>query len=184
MLRNHPYSFAVAAAQTPLGKNAARSLRGRLGLCAGLAIGLSSLFGAKSAAAEPELKPSQEEAKADFDEEMAPVLKNANEKCGTKIVLKSDYSHFVKANWAGYAHYSYCKPVLDAIASLCERPAYKKVMAKKINTVSCVFAGDKPPKKIAEALKIEGGTITFILDKTLGSSASSISPFIEEALDQ
>ena len=81
-------------------------------------------------AAEPELKPAQEEAKAVFDQAMEEPLKALNEKCGTKVTVKSDYQNFKDADWQGKAHYSWCQPVVEAITSMCsDRPAYKKAIA-------------------------------------------------------
>ena len=43
-----------------------------------------------SLALAEDLKPAQEEAKAKFDEAIEEPLKLMNEKCGTKVVVKTD----------------------------------------------------------------------------------------------
>lgn len=99
-------------------------------------------------AGDPELKPAQEEAKGQFDQTMEESFKAMNEKCGTKATLKSDFHNYKEADWSGKAYYSWCQPVVDAIASMCaDRPAYKKALSKKLTGVSCLFGGVKPAEK-------------------------------------
>lgn len=100
------------------------------------------------ALAEPELKPAQEEAKDKFDAEIADAVKTMNEKCGTKVVVKTDFEHFKEAEWSGTSVSSYCSSVTQAIGAMCEaRPAYKKILAKKLTGVACLVGGVKPAKK-------------------------------------
>jgi hypothetical protein len=95
-----------------------------------------------------DLKPVQEEAKAKFDEAMEAPMKALNEKCGTKVAIKSDYENYKEAEWSGSGYYGWCQPAVDAIAAMCaDRPAYKKVIAKKLTGFSCLFAGVKPKEK-------------------------------------
>jgi hypothetical protein len=108
-----------------------------------LTLSLSAL-----AFAEIELKPAQEEAKEKFENEIADAVKAMNEKCGTKVVVKTDFQNFKEADWSGTSVSSYCVPVAETLAEMCEsRPAYKKVLSKKLTGVSCLFAGVKPAKK-------------------------------------
>lgn len=103
---------------------------------------------AASTAFAQDLKPAQEEAKAKFDEAMEEPLKVMNERCGTKVTLKSDYENFKDSEWTGMGYYAWCQPVVDTISSMCaDRPAYKKVLSKKLTGISCLFAGVKPKDK-------------------------------------
>lgn len=111
-------------------------------------LALAPLALSSAAVAAPELKPFQEEAKADFDEAMAEPLKAANAACGLKLTYSSEYEKFDAKVWAGTQHYSWCVPVLEEIKSICEtRPAYKKVLVKKLKSVACLFTGVKPQEK-------------------------------------
>jgi hypothetical protein len=95
-----------------------------------------------------DLKPAQEEAKAEFDKTMEPLMKAMNEKCGTKVTVKTDFENFKREAWTGRAYYSWCQPVPDTIAQLCaDRPAYKKVLSKSLKGISCLFSGVSELKK-------------------------------------
>jgi hypothetical protein len=95
-----------------------------------------------------DLKPAQEEAKEKFETEIADSVTALNEKCGTKIVVKADFENFKDADWAGTSYSSYCSGVTDALGEMCaSRPAYKKVLSKKLTGVSCLFSGVKPAEK-------------------------------------
>lgn len=98
--------------------------------------------------ADAELKPAQEEAKEKFDTEVVDGLKSMNDKCGTKVTIKTDFEHFKEADWSGTSVSSYCTSVTQAIGAMCEaRPAYKKIIAKKLTGVSCLVGGVKAAKK-------------------------------------
>lgn len=98
--------------------------------------------------AEVELKPAQEEAKEQFESEMADSVKALNEKCGTKVAVKTDFQNFKEADWSGISVSTFCQSVTSSLAAMCEaRPAYKKVLGKKLTGVSCLFSGVKPGKK-------------------------------------
>ncbi|CAM4505645.1 hypothetical protein D7Y27_07890 [Corallococcus sp. AB004] len=101
-----------------------------------------------SAFAEEDLKPAQEEAKAKLEEEIEDDLKATNDKCGTKLEVKTDFQNFKTDDWSGTSFSSYCEAVIQEIGSMCEnRPAYKKVIAKKVTGVACLFGGVKPVEK-------------------------------------
>ena len=110
-----------------------------------LAIGLFSSFAlAAVAVAAPELKPAQEEAQASFEKEVEEPLKRMNDKCGTKVTVKTDFENFKTETWGRTDPGSYCALALRGVDVMCERPAYKKQIVKKITTVSCLLAGAKP----------------------------------------
>lgn len=99
-------------------------------------------------ASAEELKPAQEEAKAEFDKTMDPAVAKMNEACGTKVTVTTDFQNFKRDAWRGIAYYSWCQDVPDTIAELCtKRPAYKKVLTKQLKGISCLFAGVSPLKK-------------------------------------
>lgn len=149
-------------------------------------------FAAVCLAAEPELKPNQEEAKGKFDEAIEAPLKELNDKCGTKIkAVKTDYENWKEDDWSGRAHYSWCPDAVSAIASMCEaRPAYKKAIAKKLTGVSCLFAGVKPKDKkdgsndfTLRNMSFEKGTFTFHLHPDTANIGDNAKATMEKALN-
>lgn len=142
-------------------------------------------------AEEPDLKPAQEEAKGQFDEAIEAPLKDMNAKCGTKVTVKSDFQNFKGDDWKGMAFYSWCNAVPEAIGSMCaERPAYKKVLAKKLTTISCLFAGVKPKDKkdgsndfTLRNMSFEKGTFTFTMDKDQANLNDNVKATLEKALN-
>ena len=145
-----------------------------------------------SFAAEPELKPAQEEAKGKFDEAIEEPLKALNEKCGTKITtVKSDYENFKEADWSGTAFYSWCPSAIEAITSMCEaRPAYKKAIGKKLTGLSCLFAGVKPKEKkdgssdfTLRNMSFTNGVFTFHIHKDSSNVSDSAKATMEKALN-
>jgi hypothetical protein len=136
-------------------------------------------------AGEPELKPAQEEAKGQGDEAVEAPLKAMNEKCGTKITVKTDYENFKGAEWEGVSFSSWCPAAIDAIAGMCaDRPAYKKAIAKKLTGISCLFNGVKPKDKkdgsndfTLRNMSFEKGVFTFRIHKdeaNLGDNAKAV----------
>lgn len=143
-------------------------------------------------AAEPELKPAQEEAKGKSDEALGDSLKGLNEKCGTKIAaVKTDYENFKEADWSGTAFYSWCPNAIDTIASMCaERPAYKKALGKKLTGVSCLFAGVKPKDKkdgssdyTLRNMSFDKGVFVFHIEKDEANLSDATKATIEKALN-
>lgn len=138
-----------------------------------------------------ELKPAQEEAQDKFNEETADSLKALNEKCGTKVTLKTDFENFKGDEWSGTSYPSYCTAVLDTLASMCaDRPAYKKALGKKLTSVSCLFAGAKGPAKdenynvtTTKNMSFEKGTFTFHMLKDLSNLSDNAKAVIEKALN-
>ncbi|MCB9655668.1 MAG: hypothetical protein H6729_16210 [Deltaproteobacteria bacterium] len=145
-----------------------------------------------TAQAAPELKPFQEEAKADFDEAMAEPLKAANEACGLKLTVTSEYEKFDAKEWSGRSHYSWCVPVLEEIKSICEkRPAYKKVLVKKLKSVSCVFTGVKPAEKkdgtsdyTIRNMELKSGAFVFHMATKQANINYSAKTVLEKALNE
>ncbi len=138
-----------------------------------------------------DLKPAQEEAKAKFEEAMEEPLKAMNEKCGTKVAIKTDYENYKEAEWKGRSFYSWCQPAVDTIASMCaDRPAYKKVLAKKLTGMSCLFAGVKPPEKkdgssdfTLRNMTFDKGVFTFRIHPDQANVADSAKATVEKALN-
>jgi hypothetical protein len=145
-----------------------------------------------SFAADPELKPAQEEAKGKSDEALEEPLKALNEKCGTKIAaVKTDYENFKEADWKGIAFYSWCPGAVEAITGMCEaRPAYKKALAKKLTAISCVFAGVKPKEKkdatndfTLRNMTFDKGTFTFHVAPDQSNISDNVRATVEKALN-
>lgn len=102
---------------------------------------LASLCMASSFAVAAELKPFQTEAKVLFDSEVEAPLKATNDACGTTLTVKTNFELYSEAEWSVQSISNRCKGVLDAVQSLCERPAYKSAVAQKIKEVHCLFGG-------------------------------------------
>ena len=143
-----------------------------------------------AALADEELKPAQEEAKAKFEQELEDSLKATNEKCGTTLTIKSDFQNFKTAEWDHASVSSPCQEVVDAIGSMCDRPAYKKVIAKKLTAVACVFTGVKPAEKkdgsngrTLRNLSLDKGTFTLHMDKDLANIADNTRAALEKAFN-
>ncbi|GMU62679.1 MAG: hypothetical protein AMXMBFR34_44420 [Myxococcaceae bacterium] len=142
-------------------------------------------------AGDPELKPAQEEGKEQFDESVGKVLKTLNEKCGTKITtVKSDFHNFKPEDWQGRAFYSWCDPVIEGITTLCERPAYKKAIAKKLTGIQCLFTGVKPPQKedgsnegTLRNMSFEKGQFIFRMSKDAANVSDNAKAVMEKALN-
>lgn len=152
----------------------------------------SPLVFASPAIAEPELKPFQEEAKVAFDEAMEQPLKEANAACGSRITIRSEYDKFKAETWQGMAHYSWCVPVLEAVKAMCEsRPAYKKALSKKLNSVACLFSGVKPPEKsdgsnegTLRNMSMAEGVFTFHMSPQTANASDNARVTIEKALNE
>lgn len=124
-----------------------------------------------AALADDDLKPAQEEAKEKFETEIADGLKAMNEKCGTKIAMTVDWKNYndeaVKA--ANISFSSYCSGALiDPVVAMCDRPAYKKAIAKKLTALKCLVTGGKAKGKDQSSadytmshMKFEKGTFTY-----------------------
>jgi hypothetical protein len=139
-----------------------------------------------------DLKPAQEEAKEKFQNETEEALKAMNDKCGTKIVVTTDFNNFKEEAWAGTSYSSYCAGPIGAIGAMCEaRPAYKKILAKKLTGVACIFAGVKPAEKkdgsneaTLRNMSFSKGVFTFHLGKDIGANLEeNTKATIEKALN-
>lgn len=143
-----------------------------------------------SAFADEDLKPAQEEAKESFEQTIAPALKAANDKCGTKLTVKSDFQNFKPEDWGSSSNGSYCEAALNGLEALCERPAYKKAVAKKVTGVSCLFTGVKPAEKddgtnsaTQRNITLEKGTLTYRMDKDHTNISDNTKAVLEKALN-
>lgn len=153
-------------------------------------LAFATLFVSTHALAQ-DLKPVQEEGKAKFDEAMEEPIKALNEKCGTKVAVKSDFENYKDAEWSGRAFYSWCEPVVSSIAAMCDRPAYKKVLTKKLTAVNCLFAGVKPKEKkdgssdfTLRNMTFEKGVFTFRMHPDSSNVSDSAKTTMEKALNQ
>jgi len=151
-----------------------------------------ALFAAAVAfAGEPELKPAQEEGKEEFEKSIAEPLKALNEKCGTKITtVKTDFHNFKSDEWSGMAYYSWCNPVVEGITALCERPAYKKAIAKKLQGIQCLFSGVQGPKKddgsnegTLRNMSFDKGQFIFHMAKDAANVSDNAKAVMEKALN-
>ncbi|NOJ79727.1 hypothetical protein [Myxococcus xanthus] len=143
-----------------------------------------------SAFAEEDLKPAQEEAKASFEEKISEALAAANEKCGTKLTVKTDFQNFKPEAWANSSYGSYCEAAINGVTSMCERPAYKKAIAKKVTGVSCLFGGVKPPEKkdgtndaTLRNLSLDKGTLTYRMSVDHTNIEDNTTATLEKALN-
>lgn len=143
-----------------------------------------------SALADEDLKPAQEEAKAKFEQELEDPLKAANEKCGTSLTIKTDFQNFKTAEWDHASVSSPCEEVVKALGSMCERPAYKKVIAKKLTAVACLFSGVKPAEKkdgsnerTLRNMSVDKGTLTIHMDKDLANISDNTRTTLEKAFN-
>jgi hypothetical protein len=134
---------------------------------------LVAMFVVAGFAFAEDLKPAQEEGKEAFEKETADSLKALNEKCGTKATITADFANFDAEKWSGVSYPSYCRDVVDAVAEMCSsKPAYKKVIAKKLTQVACLFKGAKPAQKddgsngaTLRNMSFNKGVFTLFLDK-------------------
>ncbi len=143
-------------------------------------------------AAEPELKPAQEEAKEKSDAALADSIKELNEKCGTKLTTaKTDYENFKQPEWVNVSHASWCSTAVDAIAAMCaERPAYKKAIGKKLTGVSCLFTGVKAKEKADGSndytlrnMSFEKGVFIFHIEKDQSNIYDNARATLEKVLN-
>lgn len=89
-----------------------------------------------------ELKPFQKEARLSFEKSISSALKDANAACGTRLKVKTNFNWFDPKDWDGVGYEDSCKEVLRGITAMCERPEYKKALAKKVTGVACLFTWD------------------------------------------
>jgi hypothetical protein len=91
-----------------------------------------------------ELAPFQKEAKISFEKSISSALKDANTACGTRLKVKTNFNWFNPRDWDGVGYEDACKEVLLGLAAMCERPEYKKALAKKVTGVACQFTLNIP----------------------------------------
>ncbi len=155
-----------------------------------LLLGIALALAPALALAE-ELKPAQEEAKASFTTALEDPVKALNEKCGTKVAIKADFENWKATDWPSASFYSYCQPVIDTIAAMCaDRPAYKKVLAKKLTGIQCLFGGVKPKDKkdgsnefTLRNMSFDKGVFTFHMHVDSANIADNTKATVEKALN-
>ncbi|NRD68138.1 hypothetical protein HRD49_41055 [Corallococcus exiguus] len=143
-----------------------------------------------SAFAEEDLKPAQEEAKAKLEETIEDALKATNDKCGTKLEVKTDFQNFKTDDWSGTSFGSYCQSIIEGIGSMCERPAYKKAIAKKVTGVACLFGGVKAAEKkdgtndaTLRNMSLDKGVFTYHLSKDHANLDDNTKATLEKAFN-
>jgi len=105
-------------------------------LCLAVALAAAPAF------ADDDLKPAQEEMKDKFEKEIEAPLKAMNDACGTKMKLTVDWKNFDSDAWGtGLTSVSYCQGAIEGVGKACQRPAFKKAIAKKVTGLACLFKG-------------------------------------------
>jgi hypothetical protein len=151
----------------------------------------AALF-AFTAFADDDLKPAQEEAKEAFEKEIADNLKSANEKCGTKLAIPTvDWKNYTTEAIGNTSLSSYCGAALiDTLSSLCDRPAYKKAIAKKVTALRCNVAGGKAPAKdenynahTQAHIKLDKGVFSYTFHKDHSNLTDNGKAVLEKAFN-
>jgi hypothetical protein len=152
----------------------------------------AALFSTSVLAAEPALKPAQEEGKAKAEARLEKPLQTLNEKCGTSVAVKTDYENFDGALWKTKAHFAWCPEVVSALAAMCaDRPAYKKALSSNFKAISCLFSGvvAREPKEgnaqfALRNMSFENGVLTFHLHPEQANIGESTRKVVEKGLNQ
>lgn len=149
---------------------------------------LSSLV----AFADDDLKPAQEEAKEAFETALEAPMKALNEKCGTKLTAPVvDWKNYSKDTLGNISVSGYCTDALiDPLTALCDRPAYKKAIAKKVTSLKCSVAGGQPAAKgqgynehTQAHLKLEKGVFSYTLHKDHSNLTDNGKAVLEKAFN-
>lgn len=140
--------------------------------------------------ADDDLKPAQEEAKEKFENEMADSLKAMNEKCGTKLSVTVDWKNFSASAVEGISVSGYAQDALvNALSSLCDRPAYKKIIAKKVTGLKFNLAGGKPQGKESSTehsqahFKFDKGVFSYTFEKSTSNLSDNGKAVLEKAFN-
>ncbi|MBL8922695.1 MAG: hypothetical protein JNJ54_27855 [Myxococcaceae bacterium] len=142
--------------------------------------------------ADDDLKPAQEEAKEAFENELEAPMKALNEKCGTRLVAPAvDWKNYSKDAIGNISWSSYCTSALiDPLTALCDRPAYKKAIAKKVTSLKCNLAGGQPPAKgqgynehTQAHIKLEKGVFSYTLHKDHSNLTDNGKAVLEKAFN-
>lgn len=142
--------------------------------------------------ADDDLKPAQEEAKEDFEKAMEDPMKAMNEKCGTKLAAPAvDWKNYSKDAIGNISVSGYCTGALiDTLTALCERPAYKKAIAKKVTSLKCNLAGGKPAAKdqnynehTQAHIKLDKGVFSYTLHKDHSNLTDNGKAVLEKAFN-
>jgi hypothetical protein len=143
-------------------------------------------------AQDDDLKPAQEEAKEKFEKEMEDELAKMNEKCGTKVATpKVDWKNFTADAFKGLSLSGYAQAALiDSLSSLCDKPAYKKVITKKVTGLQFNLAGGKPAEKkqnynehTQSLIKFEKGVLSFTMHKDATNLSDNAKIVLEKAFN-
>jgi len=133
------------------------------------------------------MKPFQKEAKTKFDEEIADPLQAANTACGVKLALKIDFENLKAADWEGNSISSRCAAMLNAVAKVCAKPAYKDELTKAVKEVACLFNGKKPGDGSMSAManmSVKGKAFTYKMHKDDPNLEDAAQAVIEKALNE
>lgn len=142
--------------------------------------------------ADDDLKPAQEEAKEAFETGIADALKATNEKCGTKLAIPTvDWKNYSADAIGNISVSGYCtSALLDTLTALCDRPAYKKAIAKKVTSLRCNLAGGKPAAKdqgynehTQAHIKLEKGVFSYTLHKDHSNLTDNGKVVLEKAFN-
>ncbi len=153
---------------------------------------LAAALFAVTAFADDDLKPAQEEAREAFEKDIADTLKATNEKCGTKLASPTvDWKNYSAEAIANISLTSYCGgALLDTLSSLCERPAYKKAIVKKVTSLRCNLAGGKAPGKDENSnthtqahIKLEKGVFSYTFHKDHSNLTDNGKAVLEKAFN-
>jgi len=120
-----------------------------------------------TAFADDDLKPAQEEAKEALEKDLAD---NSKEAVGNLSFSSSCSS-----------------ALLDTMASLCDRPAYKKAILKKVTSLRCNVLGGRAPEKdenyTQAHIKLDKGVFSYTLFKGHTSLTDNGKAVLEKAFN-
>lgn len=150
---------------------------------AGVFAALGLVYGLAGAA---NLKPFQKEASEAFDKDLAESLKAANEACGVKLTIKTNFEAFKAEEWSGQSIYSRCSAMLDAATALCGRKAYKDEFAKRIKEVHCLFGGKDggDNEKTLANMSVSGKALVYKMHPNNSNLQENAQKTLEKALNQ
>ena len=139
-----------------------------------------------TALAAAKLKPFQKEAQKKFDEEVAAPLAAANTACGSKLTVKTNFDAYKEDEWSGQSISARCESVLNAVAAVCAKEAYKEELVANIKEVQCLFGG-KPGdnnEKTKVNMSVTGKAFVFKMHATNVNLQELAQQVIEKKLNE
>jgi hypothetical protein len=114
---------------------------------------------------------------ASQDTSLAEQVPYLNKKCGTKIIVKFDWSKPPKSEErTTYSAYSYCQAVLDAVQRVCDSSqAGKDAVKEKIKSLTCGFG---PQRGIA----LKGGAIDYKINYSSANNVDFVFEYLQNNL--